>query len=81
MSKLSNKQKAIAIACRTVLAEDDSSDENMNDLYDMLLNAPDEDDAIDFVVVWEPFDQFTVSRLTEVIDNLVEDILSTYELP
>jgi hypothetical protein len=77
---MTNKEKAIAIACRTFLSEDNTSDQHMNDLYDMLLNAPEDEDASDFVTVWEPFDQFTVDRLIECIDNLVNDILSTYEM-
>lgn len=68
---LNKNERAIAVAIRTFTC----CPKDMElDYYEALNDADPAELASNVIEVWEPVDQFTIERLLEVVDNLINEI-------
>jgi hypothetical protein len=73
---LTNLDKARIIASNTFL----SGDEDALAKYEALEKADPDDEASSHVTVWEPFEEWSVKNLLEVMDNLTNEIIESFQL-
>ena len=74
---MSNHEKAITIAINTFLSEYDN---DAVKTYEMLSDElADSFDCIDYAMVWEKFENDSISEVVEYMDNLIDSIVKAFD--